>query len=100
LAVDTPKQGWVVLPPLGNPSNVFSQDTAEQAAQMLMAANQPYWQVLATAYQEGYKTAWYLAGTLPGWQGTPLALAVVLEEGQATQARAIGQKILHTALKP
>ena len=45
-------------------------------------------------------TTWYLGGTLPDWQGTPLAIAVVLEEDNIPLARTIGQELLTRSLQP
>ncbi len=93
LAVQTPVEGWVVRPP--QPSTP-ALDTlgAGQAAQMLVHPGSPYWQVVAAAPAQNGRVTWFLGGTLPGAQGTPLALALVLENGDPNLAAKIGQSVL------
>jgi hypothetical protein len=40
---------------------------------------------------------WYAGGTLPDFAGRRLALAVLLEEGNAQLAETIGQSVLQAA---
>jgi hypothetical protein len=40
---------------------------------------------------------WLLAGTLPDWRGTPLALIVTLEYLDASLAESIGENLLRAA---
>ena len=100
LAVKTPQQGWVILPALSDPVQALSGEAADATAQALMVTDQPFWQSLGRAYQEKEIITWYLAGTLPGWQGTPLALVVLLEENNPTLGRIIGQNLLKITLTP
>ena len=44
MAVNTPAQGWVVLPSLSNAVQVLPVDTAISATQSRMVTNQPFWQ--------------------------------------------------------
>jgi cell division protein FtsW (lipid II flippase) len=118
VAVDTPQAGWVVLPYLSEPAPVFTPPAAEAAARALTAdgrngtgrdpasAPLPAWQSLAhipaiQGEQEGANPGltWFLAGTLPGWNGTPLALALVLEEDNPALAEEIGHAVLRAALQ-
>jgi len=99
MAVDTPMQDWVVLPgknapaptPLGGRNN---------AVQTLQLANLPAWQITATAQSSQSKITWFLAGTNSGWSGTPLALALVLENNDPEGAQTIGETILQSILAP
>jgi len=43
---------------------------------------------------------WAIGGTFPGWQGTPLAAVVVIEENDPALARSILQTMLSEAIKP
>ncbi len=100
LAVDTPRQGWVILPPLGEGVEVVPPESADAAAQAMAASMRPFWQNIAvTGGREGAIT-WYLAGTLPTWKGTPLALVLVLEEDDTALAQVIGQSVLEAVLGP
>jgi hypothetical protein len=98
LAVDTPTEGWVILPPLSEPVRVLSPESANAMAQEYNTDNNPYWQILDNAYDKDTIISWYLVGTLPGWQGTPLTLVILLEESNLTAAQYIGQGIIEAAL--
>lgn len=89
LAVDTPQSGWVALPQ-PQPAGQTIAGAAASAA-LLRFQDQAYWQVVATAHTPKGLITWYLGGTLPDWQGTPMALALVLEEDSPILAEQIGQ---------
>jgi hypothetical protein len=67
-----------------------------------MVRGQPFWQASGKGVetQEHKTITWYLAGTLPEWQGTPLALVVAIEEDNPTLAKYIAQTLLNAALEP
>jgi cell division protein FtsW (lipid II flippase) len=96
LAANTPQQGWVILPALGDTVEALPGPFARETAQALADKN-PYWSFTGTA--DKTPLTWYLAGTLPDWSGTPLALVVVLEENNSILAETIGQKVLDKALQ-
>ena len=100
LAVDTPQQGWVVLPPLSQPVNVIQPLEADLAAKSFAAQGQSYWEYAGQASRGERITTWYLAGTLPDWRGTPLAIVVVLEEDNLALARSIGRELATHSLQP
>ena len=100
LAVNTSAQGWVVFPARGKPATALSANAARQATAALAIQGQPFWQYTSPPQADGSSISWYLAGTLPNWQGTPLAVVVTLEENNPDQARAIGYGVLQTAIKP
>jgi hypothetical protein len=79
LAVNTPRQGWVVLPALDEPRLVFTQQAAHAAALQYRVASEARWQWSTTVSSPGQQLTWYVAGTLPEWQGPPLAVVVLLE---------------------
>ena len=97
LAANTPQQGWVVLPAIGE--NVeslpgpFTRETAQE-----LAGENPYWSF--TGIADETPLTWYLAGTLPDWSGTPLGLVVVIEENNLVLAKSVGQNLLPVALLP
>lgn len=100
LAVDTTQQGWVVLPALSQPLDIFSPDVAGKAALQLAAQNQLYWEWKGLAESNNETISWYLAGTLPNWQGTPLSLVILIEGNYPYTAQYIGQQLIQTATKP
>jgi hypothetical protein len=95
--VDTPQQGWVILPSLGESTEALPAPFARETAQAFAREN-PYWSFTSTT--DDSHIAWHLAGTLPDWSGTPLALVVLLEEDNPTLAKEIGEGLLKTALEP
>lgn len=99
MAADTPQAGWVVLPDYTAPQQVFQAARADAAALQLAPQQAAFWEYMATAQEESGYVTWYFAGTIPGWQGTPVAVAVLLEANDPS-ARAIGRKVLKAAIKP
>jgi membrane peptidoglycan carboxypeptidase len=97
VAVNTPQQGWVILPALDSPVEALPGPFARETAQTL-AGDNPYWSY--TSASEETPLTWQLAGTLPDWSGTPLALVVLLEEKNPALASQIGSELLDTALQP
>jgi len=100
LAVNTPSQGWVILPANGDPLQILEEANARQAAESLHVSEQPFWQFGARSIEKEKSFTWFMAGTLPGWQGTPLTLVLLLEEDNAPLANSIGETLLIQALEP
>lgn len=100
LAVNTSAQGWVVFAPQAQSVSALSSAAAQQVTAALAIQGQPFWQYGGPGLVNKSAVSWYLAGTLPNWQGTPLAIVVVLEENNPSQARAIGYGVLENAIKP
>lgn len=97
LAVDTPQQGWVVLPALDKAAETLPAPFADETAQSL-STDRPYWTYASTTDQPAL--TWYLSGTLPDWNGTPLALVILLEEKNPVLAGVIGRDLINAALPP
>jgi cell division protein FtsW (lipid II flippase) len=110
MAVDTPQSGWVMLPATGEPQQVLSAPVADNIAQGLASGNMPIWEVVAAGKKDasisegtnlGYNGySWYLGGTLPDWNGVPLAISVILEENNAQLVQEIGRSMLQSAINP
>lgn len=100
MAVDTPTQGWVILPALSESVTVFASASAADTAQALMISGQPFWQWNAQVTQANQTFSWSLGGTLPDWQGAPLAVVILLEENDPNRAGVIGQTLLKAATHP
>ncbi len=107
VSVDTPQAGWVMLPDSSQPQQVFDKQAANSTSQALAASEGSIWQVVAAGdrgvgytweSKQGY--AWYTGGTLPDWQGVPLAIAVILEENNPARVVAMGQSMLQAAMHP
>ncbi len=100
MAVHIPSQGWVVLPPLSQPVQALSVRTADSAIQSLMVKDQPLWQWSGMAGTAAKPFAWAMGGTLPGWQGTPMAIVVLLEDADQPRAASLTQQLLVAAMQP
>ncbi|MBE0670563.1 MAG: FtsW/RodA/SpoVE family cell cycle protein [Anaerolineales bacterium] len=96
-AVNTPEQGWVVLPALGQPVEVMQESAAKEAASSLMKTGKPYWSHTGQASVDDTRVTWLLAGTPPDWRGTPLVLIVALEDLDTALAESIGENLLNAA---
>jgi hypothetical protein len=100
LAVHTPRAGWVLLPE-SKPATATSAAAAETFSDAHKVETLPFWQVITQATEySGQAFTWYLGGTLPGWQGIPLAAVVLLEEYDPISAQQIGQAVLQSAIQP
>ncbi|MBN1304135.1 MAG: FtsW/RodA/SpoVE family cell cycle protein [Anaerolineales bacterium] len=99
-AIKTSQSGWVILPALGDPKRVLSPSGAADTAESLMIPEEPFWQVSETLTEADSAYTWYLAGTLPNWQATPLTIVLLLEEDNEPLAVEVGSKILKEALQP
>lgn len=100
LAINTPHQGWVVLPPLDQPTSVFSAEAARRAALQFSTAGQPYWEWSGKAGSTAGMVTWHLAGTPPDWKGVPLAVVVLVEGDYPLTAQRIGEQVLQSAAGP
>ncbi len=100
LAVDTPQQGWVILPPMSEPVTAIPASAADQAAEAFLVQGHAFWEFVGQARQEDVTITWYLGGTLPNWQGTPLTVVVALEEDDPALARLVGRGLLNEAMTP
>ncbi len=96
-AVNTPEQGWVVLPALSQPVEMIQASAANEAALSFIQESSPYWNHIGQASVDETNVTWMLAGTLPDWKGTPLVLVVTLEELNSSLASSIGENLLNAA---
>lgn len=97
-AVNTPEQGWVVLPVLSQPFEAIQPRAADEAALAFIQQGRPYWSHVGQASLDKTIVTWLLAGTLPDWKGAPLALVIALEENNIPLANYIGENLLDTVL--
>jgi cell division protein FtsW (lipid II flippase) len=100
MAVKTPSQGWVVLPALSEAVQALPAGAVASATEALMVRSRPFWQWNGLAGQADKTISWSVAGTLPDWQGTPLAVVVLLEDPNQQWAAFIGQELLGAAIQP
>jgi hypothetical protein len=98
--VNTPQQGWVILPALDQPRQALPAEAADSAARGLLVQGKSYWEETGRARTAKGPISWYLGGTLPDWQGTPLSVVVILEEDDIYLAREMGRALLEQSLAP
>lgn len=99
LSVHTPQQGWIILP-TDKSSSALPQSGSQNATQLLQQTESSFWNTSALVPSENTTLTWYIGGTLPNWQGTPVALALVLEENNQVLAERIGYYLLQAATHP
>jgi hypothetical protein len=100
MAVNTPNDGWVSLLALGTPFKALQAEAADGMAQALTVDGQSYWAHLGRAEGEESPVTWFITGTLPNWQASPLIVVVALEEDNERLARHIGEELLVDAMNP
>jgi cell division protein FtsW (lipid II flippase) len=100
MAVNTPLQGWVVLPALSQPVQALIPNMSDAFAQNNRITGQPFWQWSGPAGTANKPISWALAGTLPDWQGSPLAAVVLLENADQLLAASIARELLTSAIQP
>ncbi len=100
LAVKTPQQGWVILPALDQPVQAIQPSAADEAARSFIAAKQSYWEYVSWSSENTETISWYIGGTSPDLQGTPLVVVVAIEENNLTLAWQIGRSLLDKARQP
>jgi hypothetical protein len=99
-AVDTPNSGWVVLPALGTPFEAISASKADAAAASLVRDGQSFWSQTGAAESAESPVTWFMGGTPPNWQATPMVVVVLLEEDDRQLAEEIGNRLLTAAMNP
>ncbi|MHB0988344.1 MAG: FtsW/RodA/SpoVE family cell cycle protein [Bellilinea sp.] len=99
-AVRTPHQGWVVLP-TGTATTVDGTYAQPEGLKTVPTSGLPVWDVIGQAQtDDGHPITWYISATIHSWPGSPLALALVLEEDNPNLAGQIGRELMFAALNP
>lgn len=99
-AVNTPNDGWVVLSAEGTSLEAVQPSAADEAATSLVKSEKSFWSYTTRAIEKGSSVTWFIAGTPPNWQGSPMVVVVLLEENNVSLARQIGEELLANAMKP
>lgn len=100
ISVNTPTVGWVVLPTPGTTFQAIQASQAEEAVQAFLPSGANYWSHVGHANGDESQVTWFLAGTSPTWQATPLVVVVIIEEDNERIAQYIGQQLLTAAMHP
>ncbi len=99
MAIHTSHQGWVILPGQAATASL-PPASIPKVTQLLADPSLPIWQSLGSAQTAENQITWYLGGTRSNWSGTPLAMALVLEEDDPTLAKEIGVALFKATLQP
>jgi cell division protein FtsW (lipid II flippase) len=100
MAVNTPRDGWVVLPALGSPIEAIQSSAVDETVISYIRNGNNYWSHIGRAQDENISVTWFIGGTPPSWQAAPLVIVVLLEENNASLANQIGQELLTDAMNP
>ncbi len=84
----------------GEEPRVISDINSAEAVSKLTQGNFPGWEISAFAVNNDAEISWYIAGTPPDWNGTPLALVIALENSTPAAAQEIGREIFLSAISP
>jgi cell division protein FtsW (lipid II flippase) len=97
MAVDTSAQGWVILP-AGKGTQVYSAEGLKMALTLLKNEDTPTWSTTASVPTSEGQIHWFVGGTTPDWQGTSLAVAIVVENGTAESTQRLGRDLLNAIM--
>ena len=99
-AVNTPNNGWIILPALGTPFEAMQAPAADEAASSMIQEGMNYWSHVGQAQEKEAHVTWFITGTPPNWQASPLVVVVLLEEDNVRLAQRIGQELIVDAMNP
>jgi cell division protein FtsI/penicillin-binding protein 2 len=104
LSINHPQTGWSVLPLLDTDRTVFPPTAARNARQDLTNASNEIWfslsKVSGSMTQPELAYSWLIGGTSTAWQGSPLALAILVEEDNIPFVKEAGASYLLSTLHP
>ncbi|MEJ5224946.1 MAG: FtsW/RodA/SpoVE family cell cycle protein, partial [Anaerolineales bacterium] len=109
MAINTPQVGWVILPTQPAADTQLDREALAEGLGRYTQEGTPFWGVTSTEIttpntQSG---SWnFIGGTMPDWTGTPIAVAVVIENAQGDianpvlRAQEIGVRLMQAAISP
>jgi len=100
MAVNTPKEGWVVLPTEGKPIEAYQDSAKNEAVTSYIQQGNSYWLHTAYARDNENFVVWVIGGTPPDWPSAPLAMVILLEDGNAVTAQQIADTLFSKAISP
>jgi hypothetical protein len=82
---------WITLPKLGQNIQAVDTESSLWITNLLQYPDSPHWQVKSvTNTEDDQDITWFIAGTVPGWQGQPTTVVVLLERNAPDLAEDIG----------
>ena len=97
LAVNSPTQGWIVFS-AKEPIQIMDRVSANQTAAFFSRKDFPAWEMTSSNFSEEDPVHWYISGTLPSWQASPMVFVMTLESGNSSTAKLIGAEIMEILL--
>lgn len=97
LAVNTPQQNWVIFS-AKEPIRIIDTFSANQTAKFFSRKDYPAWEITSSNGSGENPIHWYVTGTMPDWQATPLVFVLTLENGSSQEARELGRQIMEQIL--
>ena len=93
------QDNWQVFPVLEPPQRALTTEQVDQIVSKFDITQEIFWEIVQVIDMDAKTSvAWYVGGTIPGWEGRSLTLAVLLEGSYPELAREIGQAILKTVI--
>lgn len=87
---------WIEISDVNPDTEVMAQSMARRIMTELASANQAIWYQSGHALIEANQPlTWLIGGTTPEWSGTPLAIAIAIEEDTPDLAQALGGILLN-----
>jgi cell division protein FtsW (lipid II flippase) len=87
---------WTLIDMGTDPATINKFNT-RQAVTLLTQGDFPGWEISSFATHQEAEVSWYIAGTPPDWNGTPITLVIALEDGSPLDAKRIGREIFLAA---
>jgi cell division protein FtsI/penicillin-binding protein 2 len=95
-----PSEGWIFLSEGSSSESVFLAENAAWAAGEYAHPGWPIWMHTAAAGTARQPFTWSMAGTMPGWEGEPVVVVVLLERDYPGYAAYIAATILTFTITP
>ncbi len=90
---------WQMFSGQDSASQILTADEVDRIVFFYDVFEDAYWELIQKEeINAESNVTWYVGGTIPGWEGKPLVLAVLLEETNQDEARAIGRAILNSVI--
>jgi hypothetical protein len=99
-AVNTPMEGWVILPVLGTPFEAIQPEAADEAAKLFVHEGEAFWSHIGRASEDESSVTWMIAGTPPNWGAAPIVVVVLIEQDNIRLAGRIGRELMVDAMSP
>jgi peptidoglycan glycosyltransferase len=97
LAVNSPEQGWIIFA-TDDPIQILNRTSANQTASFFSRDDFPAWEITSTNFSIEEPIHWYVSGTLPNWQASPMIFVMTLENGNSQAAKLLGREIMQQIL--